>query len=109
MFHMLTCFNLKPEVSMEEFRQSLIKFTAHLSEIELVDSTGPIGRRQRHPIMDTDSERDHEYYFIMSFRDRAQCDRSVAYILRHKEPAESIHSAVYSSVKDPIFICGEDL
>ena len=94
---------------MDGFRQSLTDFTAHLGEIELVHSTGPIGRRQRHEVMDTDSERDHEYYFITSFRDRPQCDRSVEYILRHTEPAESIHRAVYSSVKDPIFICWEDL
>ena len=109
MFHMLTCFNLKPEISMDAFLQPLTEFTAHLRDIALVHSTGPIGRRQRHPIMDTDSERDLEYYFIMSFQNRAQCDRAVEYILRHKEPAESIHKAVYSSIKDPIFICWEDL
>lgn len=109
MFHMLTCFNLKPGISIDEFRQSLADLTAHLRDIELVHSTGPIGRRQRDTIMDTDSERDHEYYFIVSFRDRAQCDRAVEYILPHKEPAESIHKAVYSSVKDEIFICWEDL
>ncbi len=109
MFRMLSCFDLKPEISMDGFRQSLADFTAHLREIDLVDSTGPIGRRQRHEIMDTDSERDHEYYFITSFRDRAQCDRAVEYILRHNEPVESIHKSVYSSVKNPIFICWEDL
>ena len=109
MFHMLTCFNLKPEITIDDFRQAIANFTAHLVNNDLVQSTGPIGRRQRHPVMDTDSERDHEYYFIMSFRDRAQCDRAVAYILPHEEPGESIHEAVYSSVKKPIFICWEDL
>lgn len=109
MFHMLTCFNLKPEISTDEFRQSIADFTAHLKNIELVHSTGPIGRRQSDTIMDTDSERDHEYYFIMSFRDRAQCDRAVEYVLPHEEPGESIHKAVYSKVKDQIFICWEDL
>ena len=109
MFHMLTFFDLKPGISIDEFRRSLAEFTAHLSEIELVQSTGPIGRRQRHEIMDTDSERDHEYYFIVSFRDRAQCDRAVEYILRHEEPADSIHNAVYSGVQEPIFTCWEDL
>ena len=106
---MLTCFNLKPEISLDEFRQVLADFTSHMSEIDLVHSTGPIGRRQRDTIMDTDSERDHEYFFIMSFRDRAQCDQAVEYILPHKEPAESIHEAVNSRVKDPIFICWEDV
>ncbi len=109
MFHMLTFFDLKPGKSIDEFRQSLAEFTAHLSEIDLVQSTGPIGRRQRHEVMDTDDERDHEYYFTLSFRDRAQCDRAVEHILRNEEPAESIHNAVYSSVEDPIFTCWEDL
>jgi hypothetical protein len=59
--------------------------------------------------MDTDRERNHEYFFIMSFRDRAQCDRAVDYIYRHAEPAEPIHKAVYLSIVDPIFICWEDL
>jgi len=80
-----------------------------MTEIDLMDSTGPIGRRHRHEVMDTDSERDHEYFFIISFRDRAQCDRAVDHIYRHTEPAESIHKAVYSSIADPIFICWEDL
>ena len=109
MFHMLTCFDLKPEISIDQFRQSLADFTAHMKEADLVHSAGPIGCRQKHPIMDTDTERDHEYYFIVSFRDRAQCDRAVEYVLPHKEPVESIHKAVYSTVEDPIFICWEDL
>ena len=109
MFHMLTCFNLKPGISIDEFRRSLANWTAHLRDLDLARSTGPIGRRQRHPIMDTDNERHHEYYFIVSFRDRLQCDRAVERLLRHEEPEESLHKAVYSSVKDEIFICWEDL
>jgi hypothetical protein len=109
MFHMLTCFNLEDGVSIEEFRASLTKFIEHMSAIDLVDSMGPIGRRHHHPIMDTDTERDHEYFFVISFRDRAQCDRSVDYIAPHTEPADSIHTAVYTKVADPIFICWEDL
>lgn len=109
MFHMLTCFNLKPEISVDEFRQSLDDFTAHLKTADIIHSTGPVGRRQRDTIMDTDNERDHEYFFIMSFRDRAQCDRAVEYILPHKEPSDSIHNSMYAKVKDPIFICWEDL
>ena len=109
MFHMLTFFDLKPGKSIDEFRQSLVELTAHLSEIDLVHSAGRIGRRQHHEVMDTDDERDHEYFFSVSFRDRAQCDRAVAYVLRHEEPVESIHNAVYSRVQEPIFTCWEDL
>jgi hypothetical protein len=109
MWHMLSCFNLEPEITIDEFRQSVASFTAHLKELELVHSSGPIGRRQRDTIMDTDSERDHEYFFIMSFQNRAQCDRAVEYILPHEEPGESAHKAVYSNVKEQVFICWEDL
>ena len=109
MFHMLTCFNLKSGITIDEFQQSLLEFMTHMQKVDLVVSTGPIGRRQRHEIMDTDSERDHEYFFITSFRDRAQCDRSVEYILPHEEPGESSHLAVYSKVSDPVFICWEDI
>ncbi|MBW2418762.1 MAG: hypothetical protein JRH19_09465 [Deltaproteobacteria bacterium] len=112
MFHMLTFFDLETGNSIDEFRASLAEFTAHLGEIDLVQSTGPIGRRQRHEVMDTDGERDHEYYFTLSFRDRAQCDRAVEYVLRHEEPGESLHNAVYSGVSgapEPIFTCWEDL
>jgi hypothetical protein len=50
MFHMLTCFNLKSEVTMDGFRESLAKLTTHMKGIELLQSTGPIhdhGHRQR--------------------------------------------------------------
>jgi len=109
MFHMLSCFNLKPEFSVAEFRQSVAEFTSNLENIDLVQSTGPIGRRQSNTIMDTDNERDHEYFFIMSFRDRAQCDRAAEYVFSHEEPGESIHKSVYAMVADPIFICWEDI
>jgi len=109
MFHMLTTFDLKPGVSIDDFREYLSRFTVHLREADLVESTGSVGRRQRHEIMDTDSERNHEYCFTVSFRDRAQCDLAVEHVLRHEEPTESIHGAVYSRVYSPIFTCWEDL
>jgi hypothetical protein len=105
---MLTSFNLKPGVEIEEFRDALSNYTAHLQSLDLVDSNGPIGRRQANTIMDTD-ERHHQYFVVMSFRDRAQCDRSIDYIIAHEEPGHSIHKAVYSLVTDQVFICWEDL
>lgn len=109
MFHMLSCFNLEPGFEIEEFREALMEFTTHLRTLDLVESTGPVGRRQSNTIMDTDNERDHEYFVTMSFRDRAQCDRSVDYILAHEEPGHSIHLEVYARIVDPVFICWEDL
>tara|TARA_B100000586_G_scaffold239339_1_gene191538 strand:- start:606 stop:935 length:330 start_codon:yes stop_codon:yes gene_type:complete len=109
MFHMLSCFNLKSGVSINDFKKSLVTLDKHLQDIDLIDSTGSIGRRQRHRIMDTDDERDHKYFFIMTFRDLSQCDRSIDYVYSEEEPGNSIHQAVWHKVDNPVFICWEDI
>ena len=109
MFHMLSCFNLKPGVTTEVFQLSLAAFDEHMKSIGLVQANGCIGRRHRHPVMDTDNERDHEYFFVMTFRDQAQCDRSVEHVYAGEEPGFSIHHEVWQKVDDPIFICWEDI
>ncbi len=108
MVHMLTCCNLAPGIELEAFRRALANYTAHLRSLDLLESTGPIGRRQRDTILDTDSERDHEHFFIITFRDRTQADAAVTHILKHEEPTDSIHMAVYGKVQDPVFICWQD-
>lgn len=109
MFHMLTCFNLQPGCSIDAFRQSRDEFVAHMKALDLVSNSDPVGRRQRHPVMDTDTERDHEYFFIMSFRDREQCDKAVAYIEPGDAPVDSIHKRLHEKIADPVFICWEDI
>jgi len=56
MFDMLSCFNPKADVTIDEFRCALVDHTAHLQTLDLVDSTGPSGRRQANTIMDTDNQ-----------------------------------------------------
>ena len=109
MFHMLTCFNLKPGVEIETFRDALDRFVDHMRSVGLVEGAGPIGRRQSDTIMDTDDERDHEYFMVMSFRDRAQSDDAVDLMRKHQDPSETVHHAVYSRAKDMVFICWEDI
>ncbi len=109
MFHMLTCFNLKPEFQIDEFRRVASDFTTLMKDRQLVRSMSPIGRRQSDTILDTDDERDQEYFFIMSFQDRAQSDLAVELILSREEPGTSIHNGVNSMITDQIFICWEDL
>ncbi len=109
MFHMLTCFNLKPGVEIGAFGEALADYTVHLQELDLVASNGPVGQRQSDTILDTDGERHHQYFTTMSFRGRAQADAAVDYIKAHTEPGRSIHQAVYSKVQDPIFICWQDM
>ncbi len=107
-FHMLTCFDLRAGIELGDFRRALANYTAHLQELDLVDGHSPIGRRQSDTILDTDSERNHQYFITMTFRDRAQADAAVGYIKSHTEPGQSIHHTVYSKVQDQIFICWQD-
>ena len=109
MFHMISCFNLVPGESIGDFRRVLIEFVEHMQTKGLVSSCGPIGRRYEHPIMDTDSERNQQYYFVMTFNDRDQLERAVACLERREQPADSSHKAVFSRTEDGIFTCWKDI
>lgn len=109
MFHMLSCFNLKPEISINEFSLSLSALVDHMKNQGLLDSVGPIGLRDDDTPMDTDNERNHKYFFITTFVDKEQCDQSYDYILKHTEPSTTLHHNVYTNVVDPVFICFEDI
>jgi hypothetical protein len=52
--------------------------------------------------MDTDGEREHEYFFILSFRDRIQCDRAVEHFASGDEPTDTRHEAVYRKITDGV-------
>jgi hypothetical protein len=108
MFHMLTCFNLKPGMELSAVQAAVDAATAHMQELDLVVSNSPIGLRQSGTPMDTDGERNHQYFTTTTFRDRAQVDASYDYIKAHTEPGFTIHNAVHSKVQDAIFICWED-
>lgn len=109
MFHMLSCFDLKADQNIAEFDASYCRFVAEMKRIGLVEGSGPVGMRQRDTPMDTDDERNHEYFAVMWFRDRAQADRAYAHIMKHVEPGEAAHDSVYTRVADPVFICWQDL
>ena len=106
---MLSCFDLKPETDFKAFCGEYIEFVEQMKSIGLVESTGPIGRRQNDTPMDTDDERNHEYFVIMNFRDRNQVDAAYSYIESHKEPGKAVHTSIYSQVTNSIFICWQDL
>ncbi len=109
MFHMLTCFDLKHGENIIDFRSAYADFVAYMKSVDLVEYSGLIGRRQSDTPMDTDGERDHEYFVIMSFKDRNQVDAAYAYMTKHIEPGDSTHNEVYKRVENPVFICWQDL
>lgn len=109
MFHMLSCFDLEPGADIETFRAEYSEFVAQMKSIDLVESTGPIGRRQNDTPMDTDDERQQQYFVVMDFRDRDQVDAAYAHIESHIEPGEAAHTSIYAKAKNSIFICWQDM
>ncbi len=109
MFHMLSCFDLKDNVTIKEFQEANALFVAHMKGLGMVESVSPVGRRQHHPIMDTDHERGQEYFFTMTFLDRDQCDQAVDCIQSHCEPEDKIHFAISSKIINYVFICWDDI
>lgn len=83
-------------------------FSDHMKAMGLIESVGPIGLRDSETPMDTDKERNHRYFFVTTFLDKSQCDRSYEYILGHTESGDTFHDGVYKKVVDPVFICFED-
>ena len=106
---MLTSCNLREGTSAVELRSALETFAERLKSSDLVHSVGPVGKRQRDTILDTDEARDHEYFFTMSFRDREQRDRAIRNIAEDGGANVSLHVALQQLVSDPIFSCWEDL
>jgi len=109
MFHMLSCFDLKVGVTINEFRISNDIFISHMQGRKLIQSSGGITKRNRHPIMDTDKMLSQEYFYLMTFIDEDQCNRAVECIRTHVEPEDSIHNAVISKTENQTFICWEDV
>ena len=46
MFHMLSCFDLKPDENIDSFRSAYARFVDEMKRADLVESTGPIGSRE---------------------------------------------------------------
>ncbi len=107
MFQMLTCFNLRTGVALASFESELRAFAAEMAEAGLVEGAGPVLRRRTDTALDTDDARDHAYFFLMDFRDKAQADAALAAIARGDEPGATRHRAVFSKTRDAIFICWE--
>ena len=108
MFQMHTCFDLSPNVRIEDFKIALERFSSFMQANGLIIDTGPVMQRCRHPIMDTDEERTHQYFFVMSFTDRSQCDAAVQHIQSADPGSDPVHRAIYEDIIHPIFTCWVD-
>ena len=106
---MLSCFRLAEGSSIDDYQAALEVFSRQLVALDLVEDVGPVGERRDDTILDTDEDRDHTHFLVMSFRDRAQADRAVAHIEERVQPGVGLHNTMYSHITDPVFICWEDL
>ena len=108
MFHLHTSFDLSPEVDIDDYRATLNQFSTLVRETGLIVETGPVMERCRHPIMDTDENHGHQYFFVISFTDREQCDAAVLNIQAAHPESDPIHRAIYRDIIHPIFSCWVD-
>lgn len=109
MFHMLSYFDLRPGVSVEVYNQAMVKLAEHLVASDLIVGIDPLGRRQRDTILDTDGERDQEFFLMMHFKDKVQSDRAVHYIEGLSEPGGTLHSEMYQKLTNSVFVCWQDI
>jgi len=74
MFRMLTCFKLTPGIGPEEFGAALDSVSAHLQDIDLVVGASGVKHRRAESHLDTDGAHNHEFFFAMDFREKAQSE-----------------------------------
>ncbi len=75
----------------------------------LAESASPVGKRDSNTEMGTDDERGHEFFYLMTFADKAKCDQAYDYIDNAPEEARIIHHDVVSKITDNIHICWADV
>lgn len=108
MIHMLSSFDLKPGQEFETFQADYAAFVTDLTEAGIIVGAGPLGKRVADTPMDTDEERNHAWFSILTFRDRAQLDAAYAYIEAHQRPGTASHIRMYRRITNSIFLCWED-
>lgn len=105
---MLSYFDLKEGCTFETFKAALDDYSQHMLDMDLIVGIDPVGIRHSDTILDTDDDRDQQYFFLMNFEDVAQSDRAVAHIESATEPAATIHIEMYALIKNARFICWRD-
>ena len=109
MIHMLSRFDLKPEIAIDQFQKNYAEFCETMQTKGLIVETGKIGVRETDTPMDTDEEQAPMYYSVMTFRDRQQLDDAYAYIASLDHSAKPEHVLVSDAVMNPVFTCWRDV
>ncbi len=106
--HMLSAFNLKAGQDLETFSSKYGAFINELHAAGLIEEAGPMGRRVSDTPMDTDEERGHQFFTILTFKDRAQMDAAYAHIEARMKSVTGEHLDMYRRTADQIFTCWQD-
>lgn len=110
MFHMLSCFSVRPNVDTKDLKAAMTELSDYMKSHGLLHSIGPLGERRSETAMDTDEERDHKYFFQTTFHNAEQCEAAYKHILS-ADPLESRpHREMMAMIApNPVFICWEDV
>ena len=107
MVHLLSAIKLKSSVSAAAFAEAIRQLSASLEQQQLLTTTGPIGKRFPHPIMDTDQS-DLDTFFVMSFESRAQLEEAVTHMTGSEDMSAGTHRQLWGQLDSYRFTCWED-
>ena len=107
MVHLLSAVKLKPSVSSTAFAETIRQLSASLEQRQLLSTTGPVGKRFPHPIMDTDQS-DLDTFFVMSFESRAQLEEAVTHMTGSEDMSAGTHRQLWGQLDSYRFTCWED-
>lgn len=101
--HLLSQFDLKPDVPRARFQAAWSDFVRCLVDMDLAVSGGPLHVRQPQSGYDTDAERGQSLMTLITFRDQAQADAAWAAIEGRHPTLGPRHRTALSLVHDPVF------
>ncbi|MEO0369857.1 MAG: DUF6614 family protein [Pseudomonadota bacterium] len=106
--HLLSAFDLRRGTDAAQFAEAYRVFVQELYDADLIVDARPMGRRVSDTPMDTDEDRDHQFFTILTFRDRAHMDGAYAHIEARMRRATAEHAAMYARTANTIFTCWQD-
>lgn len=110
MIHMLSNFDLKADVTEQDFERAYKEFIDAILSLELIVKSDPVGCRVRNSPMDTAEENQPAYFTVMTFSDRNKLDAAYAHFqgLTSVTEEKSAHVRIHRMIENAVFTCWED-
>ena len=100
-------FDLKDGVNEGEFQRSFELFSAHLKELGMLVSWRFM-QHQEHQGYNADPPTTR-FYVLNEFTDMQQAEQCWDYVEKNDEPLKSLHSAVFSKIRNSSFFLASDI